>query len=471
MGTSFTDTILAPASGSGRSAIAILRISGERTLAILERFCHIRSSEGQAELSFSKRVRQMLYCDFYDALSLPAKIIDTGLAVYFQNPYSYTGEDTAELFLHGNPLLLHKMIDVVTASAWARQARPGEFSQRAYLNRKFDLSQAQAVQQIISARSDWELNAARANLQGAIKGLSTQLRQSTLELKASVEAQIDFSDEDDSIPNFTQQKNKVEQLVDKISGVLEQAQASQNLRMGWQVIICGVPNAGKSSLFNCILGWERSLVSEQAGTTRDYVSEEIQLGGCSVRFIDTAGLREKETTLINEIEQAGIQLTRKLMEQSNLILYLIDGSQAPYPMPRELQDLIREGTPIINVLNKCETTYAQLYLEKASSLPLCISCHEDKGMDELRKAITDQLPQWTGNQSALLLEVGQQQSLRHARAALQRILEIIKSNHVAPLEIIALELDQCLEEIGGITTPVDNEEVLGRIFSNFCIGK
>ena len=497
------DTIIAPATVNGHSAIGILRLSGKGTLTVLQRFCRARRKNTQY-IDFAARPRQMLYCVFHanfnnirpddvdnaidddnrdNGETVSATIIDSGLCVYYQQPYSYTGEDAAELFLHGNPLLLRQMLSAIAGSGLARLAQPGEFSQRAYLNRKLDLSQAQAVNQIIAARSSWELKAAQRNLEGRLAKLSGKLRHNVLQIKVQLEAQIDFSSEDDSIPLFQTQFDQIKELELQITRVLEMAAASQKLRSGFQVVICGIPNAGKSSLFNCILGWDRSIVAEQAGTTRDYISEEIQLADCAVRFIDTAGLRElseQADNIHNSVEKAGIQMSRELIAQSDLILYVIDGARAPYALPSDLQESFGgdplnsavTGAAIVPVVNKCETTNAQKYLRTTAVKPLCISCHQNIGLDELRQAIREHLLGKLETQHTLLLEVTQQQHLEQARQALQRIFQLTEEQEAAPpLEIIALELDQCAHEIGAITSPIDNEEILGHIFANFCIGK
>ena len=462
-------TIVAIATPPGRGAIGLIRISGAQSLVILKRHCQ---ALGSKSLNFSEHPRQMLLCHFVDGKAPPKKgeknVIDQGLALYYRAPHSYTGEDSAEFFLHGNPLLLAKMIAAVLESGLARLARPGEFTQRAYLNKKLDLTQAEAVGQIIKAQSEWELRASQRILGGELKRLSSNLRSRLLHLKAELEAGIDFAlKEEEEEEQAVRQKSiqeKITEIQNKIKNLLDRSKESARLRSIFQIAIVGIPNAGKSSLFNRILGWDRSIVSPQMGTTRDYVSEEIQLEGLAVRLVDTAGLRRTQDQ-IDQVEKEGIVRARKICKQSQLVLHLIDGSQNPYELDLELQP----GIPKIDLLNKCDLPQSKLYMKKGASY-LCISCHTEEGLSKLRQEILACLLAKLDLQNAILLEERQTYHLRRCHRALENARKLTQKR-APPDEIIALELDQALKEIGAITAPIDNEEVLGRIFSMFCVGK
>ena len=317
-------TIVAAATPPGRGALGVVRISGPQSLEILKLHCQ---TAGASHLDFSKCPRQMRLCHFVDSKSKGK--IDKGLAVYYRSPHSYTGEDSAEFFLHGNPLLIGKIIAAILESTLARLARPGEFTQRAYLNKKLDITQAEAVQQIVNAKSEWELRASQRNLEGELRRLSANLRSGLLHLKAELEAGIDFAVKEEEKEEYeSRQKNmqaKIIEIQNKIKSLLDRSKESERLRSVFQIAIVGIPNAGKSSLFNRMLGWDRSIVSPQIGTTRDYLSEEIQFEALAVRLIDTAGLRTAQDT----IEKEGILRTQKICKQSQLILHLIDGSRNP----------------------------------------------------------------------------------------------------------------------------------------------
>ncbi len=464
------DTIIAVASPAGRGAIGILRISGSQTKEILH---HYTQSKG---IPLTKQPRKMVYCDFIDQYS--KAVIDKGVGVFYQQPQSYTGEDAAELFLHGNPLLLCKLIDTILKSGLARPARPGEFTQRAYHNKKIDLEQAEAIKQVINARNQWELAASQRNfLGGEVKKLSSRLRSSLISLKAEIEAEVDFSAEDMELglleKNKQDQRQSVIQILEQVSILLKRSQETETLCHGFQVAIAGPPNAGKSSLFNRILGWDRSIVSEEAGTTRDYVRESIELASLTVRFVDTAGIRPPQDN-IKDIEQAGIHMAQRIHQQSHLLLHVIDGARSPYPLEELYQiekstKLQTDKTQSLIVLNKYDLKQAKLHLAHLGKDTICISCHNNTGLENLRQNIQSRLFDNIDPQASLLLEKRQQNHLIHTQKALERILELYSNQ--APPEIITLELDVCLEQVGAITAPVDNEEILGRIFSLFCIGK
>ena len=467
------DTIIALISSIGQSAVAVLRISGSQTNKVIQKHCRI---VGKAYKSFAEHPRQMILCRFLGG-PLPDKeeTIDRGLAVYYPAPHSYTGEDSAELFLHGNPLLVRKITAAVISNDGVRIARPGEFTKRAYLNKKLDLSQAEAVNQIIRARSGWELSAAQRNLEGETRRWTSNLRSSLLHLKANLEAEVDFAvkEGESDIDSKIQREKSIVRMQSQIQDILERSKQSERLRSVFQIAIAGAPNAGKSSLFNRIIGWDRTIVSAQAGTTRDYVSEEIQLNGLTVRFVDTAGLRQAH----NEIEKAGVRLAKKTFQRSQLILHVVDGERAPYTTNLEEAGLLDESgqsIPQLIVLNKWDKKSAAKHLAawKDSDIwkePVCLSCLTGEGLAGLHQKIYDAVVEKTDLERALLLEERHCYHLRELHKILERILTLCAEQ--APEEIIALEMDRGLEEIGAVTSPVDNEEILGRIFSAFCIGK
>ena len=458
-------SIVALATPPGSGAIGILRISGPQSLAILQKHCQ---PLGSSPLNFSSQPRRALLCDFIEE-GKERQIIDRGLALYYPSPHSYTGEESAELFLHGNPLLLRKMIAAILQGGLARIARPGEFTQRAYLNGKLDLTQAEAVKQIIHSKSEWELKAAQRNLGGELRSLSAKLRSELLGLKAELEAGIDFEireeEEDRKGLRLKNMKANVRSLQNRIESLLHRSKESERLRSTFQIAILGRPNAGKSSLFNHILGWDRSIVSPQSGTTRDYVSEEIQLEGLGVRLVDTAGLGKPQ----DKIEEEGIHRTQKICKQSQLLLHVIDSSASLDTTAETLEIQGIANIPKLEILNKCDLRQAKRR-EKKDPPSIHISCHTGEGLKKLRETICSSLLGKTDLQSAILLEERQIHHLHRAHRSLEKLHELIQ-RQTPPDEIIAIEIDQTMNEIGAITRPLDNEEVLGRIFSMFCIGK
>ena len=459
-------SIVALATPPGRGAIAVLRISGPRSLEILQKHCQPIGSS----FNFSSHPRRAILCDFVED-EIKGRIIDRGLALYYPSPHSYTGEESAEFFLHGNPLLARKMIAILIEGALVRLARPGEFTQRAYLNGKLDLTQAEAVGQIVNSKSEWELRAAQRNLGGELKSLSAKLRSQLLHLKAELEAEIDFAIREEGKKEqelrLKNMKIKITEIQDQIEKLLHKSKESARLRACLQITILGLPNAGKSSLFNRMLGWDRSIVSPQTGTTRDYVSEEIQFEDLRVRLVDTAGLGKAN----DKIEEEGILRTQNVSKRSQLLLHVIDASQDSYNQ-RVLQELEKKfngAIPKLEILNKCELPEAKKMKEKKPH-SIHISCRTGEGLDGLREKIHSSLLGKADLGNAILLEERQVYHLKQAYKSLKKLYELIQKES-PPDEIIALELDQAVQEIGEITSPVKEEEVLGRIFSMFCIGK
>ncbi|MBX7058675.1 MAG: tRNA uridine-5-carboxymethylaminomethyl(34) synthesis GTPase MnmE [Leptospirales bacterium] len=454
-------TIVAIASAQSQGAVGIIRLSGPDSLAALRRHC--LSAGRQTTPDFAARPRHSFYCEFSDGGS---RLIDDGLAAYYPAPASYTGEDCAELSLHGNPLLLAQMTGAILDAAGGaiRPARPGEFTRRAYLNGKMDLSRAEAVHRIVTARSEWELQASRKNFQGELSRISSRVRSALIHLKAETEAEIDFAEEDLSFESLAQRMERARLLIKEIELLLQRARETERLRAGVQAALAGAPNAGKSSLMNRILGWDRSIVSPIAGTTRDYVSEEIDFKGVRLRLVDTAGLRETG----DHIESQGVRLARETMARSQLVLHIIDGSE---PL-ESIEDFGIDGA-VLRILNKSDLSgVKQRAADASKQWPgerwLSLSCVTGEGLEDLRAALEGEIFQLHSSE-ALLLEERHRFHLQRVIESLQRCLQHWSVG--APQEIVALDLDQALEDAGAITGRIDNEEILGRIFSIFCVGK
>ncbi|MEQ9363755.1 MAG: GTP-binding protein, partial [Leptospirales bacterium] len=347
-----------------------------------------------------------------------------------------------------------------------RPANPGEFTRRAYLNGQLELTRAEAVHRIVTARTHLELAASRKNLYGEVSRLVSRFRSAIIHLKAETEAEVDFSTEDLTFESLDARKVRVRELVRQLEAIIERGRETERLRAGFQVALVGVPNAGKSSLLNRMLGWDRSIVSPVAGTTRDYVSEEIELDGVQLRFVDTAGLR----TTDDQIEEQGVRLSRRTMQQSQVVLHVIDGERAPYEFPE-----LETGGAIVHVFNKLDLrdAYAEheVYRQVAAEdLRVSVSCETGAGFEELRAQLRKLLFQNpTVAENPLLLEDRHRYHFTHIKEALAKVLELWELG--APDEITALEIDRALEHTGAVAGRIDNEEVLGRIFSVFCVGK
>ena len=455
------DTIVSIATAVGKSAVAIIRISGSHTEEILMNHCRIQNASLQVPLP----ERKMRLCSFLDA---EKKLLDTGLFVFYKGPSSYTGEDGAELFLHGNILLLRMMMDSIVKSGLAQPAEAGEFTKRAYLSGKLDLTQAEAVNRMICARSERELFASRRNLEGELSRMVAKFRSTLLLLKAQEEARIDFSTEGLDFQEPHEQKEKLDDLIQQLDSILNCARETEKICLGFQIALVGRPNVGKSSFFNQILGWDRSIVSNQSGTTRDYVSEEIQLEGVPVRVIDTAGLRETR----DSIEEQGVMFTEKIIRQSHLILNMMDGISDEESNTISFFSSVKPNIPMIHLLNKWDLEQVRsVYPQIKQRFPdiFCVSCLTKEGLDKIRKQIQDTLFSESSAEEGLLLEERNRYHFMEAKKSLQKVSELWKEK--APDEIVAIEIDEALFHIGSVTNPVQTEEILGRVFSVFCVGK
>ncbi len=459
-----SDTIIAVATAPGRGAVGLVRISGPNALSIIEKFCRRANVPGSLDgppteagdaPPFARSPRKQFFCKISDASDAD---LDTGLVVYFPGPHSYTGENTAELSLHGNRLLLRDFVRAVTDSGLARPADAGEFTRRAFLHGKMDLAQAEAVRRIVDARSEFELKSGRRALAGELSRMVSRFRSALIGLKAETEAEVDFSDEDLTFESREKRRLRVESLLGEIEKIVEGGQAALRLADGFQIALAGVPNAGKSSLLNRMLGWDRSIVSETPGTTRDYVTEEFQIDGVSVRLVDTAGLRATE----DSVEEEGVRRSKKEIHRSEIVLHVIDGSRPDYAEPFEARP------NVIDVVNKSDQLHADSAWKRLKGSGVLVSCVTGRGFDELRNTIHKMMFAGVSHEP-MLLEERQRYHFLKIRDALRAVLSLW--NDRAPDEITALEIDRALEHCGEITGRISTEEILGRIFSLFCVGK
>ena len=457
------DTIVAIATPTGNGALGVVRLSGAKTRALLQQYCQpLNQDNSEIKINSAFPARKMVLCRIVDE---SGQSIDEGLVTFFIAPYSYTGEDVAELSLHGNSLLLRKVIRILTVNSGVRLANAGEFTRRAFLNGKLDLTQAEAVRRLIESRSEYELIASRRALSGSLKTIIYKFRSSLLNLKAEIEATIDFSTEDLTLISREEQLKQISDLCMRVDEILEKSKTTIRLVTGYQVALAGKPDVGKSSLLNLILGWERAIVSPQPGTTRDYLSEDIQLDGIALRIVDTAGIRESE----DELEAEGVKRTRKEIERSQIVLHLIDGSQHYSPTVIDVGD-----RNIIYVVNKTDILSPGFQLPEhlLNGEVVFISCKTEEGVDDLKNKIRKIIFSDTASHQVndpLLMEERQIEHMQKVKTALEKLRQLCQDD--APPEIQAIEIDCALEEIGEITGRVSTDEVLDRIFSLFCIGK
>ena len=440
------DTIAAVSTPPGEGAVALIRISGPDSLRLLDQVFRRRGHEVSGLES-----RRATCGEIFES----GEIVDQVLATIFRAPSSYTGEDMVEIGCHGGILLAAHVLELVL-KAGARAAEPGEFTQRAFLNGKLDLTRAEAVMDIISARTPLALRAAAEQLRGRLGDEIAGLRADILGTVAHVEAWIDFPDEGIDPATGEVLTKKIIAALERISALLATADDGRILREGVRVAIVGRPNAGKSSLLNRLLGMDRAIVSPVPGTTRDTIEETACLRGILFRLIDTAGLRDTD----DPVEREGVQRAHQVIERADLVLHVIDATAVEKEVPL--------GTREILVANKCDL------LPTVSPLPLgCVpvSSLTGEGFSALLDAMLRETcgQHLTSGQSLAAVNARHKALLESAAASLQAAASLVQANE--PPELAAMELREALSSIGRIIGSADTEEILGEIFSTFCIGK
>ncbi len=453
------ETIAAIATPPGEGALAVIRVSGPDSSGILHKV--FRPSR---DLPPPLPARRPLLGRIVNA---EGKTLDQVVVTFYCAPSSYTGEDMAEISCHGGITVTRLLLDALLA-AGARVALPGEFTERAFLNGKLDLTQAEAVMDLISAQTAAAARSAAEQLEGGLGRRIHALRDQIVAILAHTEAYIDFPEEDISPETGEDLIRRLEEVLGTMQSLLETAERGRILREGARLVIAGPPNSGKSSLLNLLLGYDRAIVNERPGTTRDTIEEVIDLGGYPVRLVDTAGLRNTEDT----IEQDGISRTHQRLATADLVLKLFDASLPP----PDIESLFARQQ------KDCENTAAQLLVLNKSDLPedsgwqahpeaLRISCRNKTGLDALEEAILRALPANLPRGSASLIAINARHrvALAHASSSCRLALDNLRAGQ--PPEIIALDLHEALSHLGAVIGATDTEDILGEIFRSFCIGK
>ncbi len=442
------DTIAALSTPSGTGAVALLRVSGPEAAAV-----------AQAVFKGPRLVPRRAL--FGSVVAADGHRIDDVLLTYFAGPASYTGEDTIEITCHGGVLVTRRVLERLL-QAGARAAGPGEFTQRAYLNGKLDLTQAEAVMDVISAQTDRALQAAHRQLDGALGRTILGLREELLGIVAHVEAYIDFPEEDIDPDTGAAMRARMQALMGRLDHLLATADQGRLLREGVRTVLAGAPNAGKSSLLNRLLGFERAIVSDQPGTTRDTIEEVINLHGFPLRLVDTAGLRDSPG---DAIEQAGMARTHHQLSDADLILEVVDASEPP---PASRLVLPHDQGRHVRVLHKCDLPMDPAW-ESVAGVP--VSSRTGAGMDALTARIVAVITEGGSafEQAEVAVNARHQACLERARSAMAAALGELSSG--ASMEFVALDLRLAMEALGDIVGRVDVEDLLGAIFSQFCIGK
>ena len=454
------DIIAAIATGRSPTAIGIVRVSGEGCFACCDRV--FRAANGRP---FSRQEpRKMVFGEMLDA---EGRVIDRGLAVRFPGPHSYTGEDSAEFHCHGSPVVLRELLSALFA-AGARQAGAGEFTKRAFLNGRLDLTQAEAVVDLIDAETASAARNAAAQLDGGLRRVLEPIQDALLDITSRFYAVVDYPDEDIEDVKPEQVAEALTSADRRLTALLATCQRGKVLKSGVRTAIVGRPNAGKSSLLNALAGYERAIVTDVPGTTRDTVEVSVELGGLPVRLIDTAGLRDSD----DPVEQLGVARSRAAMESSMLLMVVCDGS---VPFTREDGDLLEQAmalAPTILVWSKSDLPSAPVpFLHLPENLPtVSLSAKEGAGLDELEGAVAALFPRdQEVPYGQLLTNQRQEEAARRALEAVVRAREALEAG-VTP-DALLTDVEEALSALGELTGQSVREDITDRIFSKFCVGK
>ena len=442
------DTIAAIATAAGRGGIGVVRVSGPRLESL------VRGIVGKPLAP-----RRAVLANFLDASGEP---IDQGVALFFPAPNSYTGEDVLELQGHGGPVVLHEILKRCLELG-ARVARPGEFTERAYLNDKLDLAQAESVADLIDAATTQAAKSALRSLQGAFSERIETLVRALIELRALVEATLDFPDEEIEFLKQADVEGKLVATCAQLATVLATSRQGSLLREGIHVVLAGQPNVGKSSLLNRLAGEDLAIVTEVPGTTRDAIRLSISLDGLPLHIIDTAGLRESA----DPVEKLGIERTWAAIGKADLVVLLLDAAQGESPADLAILKQLPAGLPRITVMNKIDLLGRQAATESASGFAkVWLSAKSGVGVDQLRQALLEAVGWRADGEGLFMARERHVQALQRADAHLKRAKEL-----GGKLELFAEELRLAQEALGSITGEYSSDDLLGEIFSRFCIGK
>ncbi len=445
------DTIAAVATPPGRGGVGIVRVSGPLAPAIAESL-----------LGRCPAPRYALFARFRDA---GGGILDQGLALYFPAPASFTGEHVLELHGHGGPVVMDLLLGRVCALG-ARPAAPGEFSQRAFLNGKLDLAQAEAVADLVAAGTVEAARAASRSLEGALSSRVADLGERLVALRTHVEGAIDFAEEDIDFLSESAVDRRIEDLLRRLVGLEEQAQRGRLLQEGIQAAIVGRPNVGKSSLLNRLAGRETAIVSEFPGTTRDLLRESLDLDGVPLRLVDTAGLRDST----DPVEREGVRRAWDALARADHVLLVVDDGDAPAAEDRALLDRVPAGPAVTVVRNKIDLTggVPGRVAATGGAVALRISARTGAGIDALRTRLRG----GAGPVDGAGVFAARRRHLDALRRTRERLFEGRRQwrAHHAP-ELLAEDLRAAHRALGEITGAFTSDELLGRIFSTFCIGK
>ncbi|NLK51397.1 MAG: tRNA uridine-5-carboxymethylaminomethyl(34) synthesis GTPase MnmE [Syntrophomonadaceae bacterium] len=458
------DTIAAITTAYGEAAVGIVRISGPQAAAIAKRVLRNRMQE---IVSIEKWASHTLHkAEVWDAVR--KEKLDEVLVAVMWGPRSYTGEDVIELQGHGGRLVIQEVLQVVL-QAGARLAEPGEFTRRAFINGRLDLAQAEAVIELIRARSEGARRLALQQLQGQITQLIRELKHKLIGVTAGMEAVLDFPEE--GLETSNQEVEQLTQVIRDLEQIILQARTGRTIREGIRVVIIGKPNVGKSSLWNTLIGEDRAIVTEMAGTTRDVMEEEVIVKGIPIRLVDTAGIRET----MDLVERIGVEKARDMLRRGQVVIVVLDAGEGLGNEDQKVLELV-SGLPLLLVVNKSDLEVSRinesdLQCYFPGQQVIWASMKEKWGIEEIKTAILHKVlgnieP---GGEEGMISSIRHEDALRRCLTACQGALKALQRE--MPSECVLVDIYEALECLGEITGETVSEQVLDRIFSEFCIGK
>lgn len=456
-----SDTIAAIATAMTSSGIGIIRISGEEAFSIAEKMF-------QPKKSGKKLSEQETYTIHYGNIVDGTEVLDEVIVLLMRGPHSYTAEDTVEIDCHGGVFVMKKILELAIRMG-ARPAEPGEFTKRAFLNGRIDLSQAEAVIDVIQAKNDYALKSSVRQLKGSVLKKIRSIREKVLYEIAFIESALD-DPEHISLEGYPETlREKVENLCAEAEELLISADQGRVLREGIRTVIVGKPNAGKSSLLNVLVGDDRAIVTDIAGTTRDTLEEQIQIRGMSLHIVDTAGIRDTEDL----VEKIGVDKAKESVQGADLILYVVDSSTDLDENDDEIIAMLKDQNVII-LLNKTDlsmVTTAEMVTERLEKPTVCISAKEETGIDEFAELLEKMFlsGKVSFNDEVYLTNIRHRTAMQDAKKSLEKVLESISMG--MPEDFFSIDLMDAYEALGSILGESVGEDLVNEIFSKFCMGK
>ena len=463
------DTICAIATPHGMGAIAVVRVSGPEAISIVSQLL----TQNDLVIDKSKIVANKAY---YGHIVDHGEMLDEVLVTFFKAPHSFTGEDSAEISVHGSVFIQQKLLQVLIAHG-CRMAEAGEFTRRAFVNRKFDLAQAEAIADLISSESEAAHRVAINQLKGGFSKELQMMRSKLLEMTSLMELELDFAEEDVEFADRSQLKSLLQETLSHVNKLKDSFRLGNAIKNGIPVAIVGQTNTGKSTLLNALLGEDRAIVSDIAGTTRDTIEETLNINGILYRFIDTAGLRNTDET----IEKIGIERSYKKIAEANVVIGMLDATTGYESMLSAANDIRLKVDfsiqQLILCINKVDTLPDQgeailgelrLDLDNDDIMVICLSAKHGFGLNDLYNTLKIGQSQASPD-ATLVTNVRHYEALMHASESLRSVQQGLEIN--IPTDLVSQDLREALYHLGSITGEITTEEVLGTIFSRFCIGK